>query len=54
MLFRLPLSTPFSFILFSILFLSSSFLISSWEALRRRFFQRARFYRQDRHDLITV
>lgn len=41
MLFLLLMSLPSSFILFSNFFLSSSFLISSCEALRRRFFQRA-------------
>lgn len=42
MLFLLLLSRPSSFILFSILFLSSSFLIRSCDAQRRRFFQRAK------------
>lgn len=41
MLFLLLPSLSSSFILFSILFLSSSFLIRSCDAHRRRFFQRA-------------
>lgn len=54
MLFRLLPSPSFSFILFSILFLSSSFLIRSCDALRRRFFQRAKSWTEQSTELFTV